>query len=633
MPIFSNKYKLTSDIFGKTDSETLKPSYLGITFNKTFEISQSENDAWTNNTGTDYSSETILLGGVQQINDVQQKRICFRWNISIPKHSRIVNAYINITVNTTTPIYTGFTSQIFAINDVATPPFSDVNESVWHTRVKVTGGVNWVLPSIISANESIITPNISTKLQAVINRNDWTNNSIFGVIIRPSANLQDLEHLEIWSFDGLQSKFVPKLYIEWEESPRFIALPVDIDIQNGTKGYYLDWTAIDDNPTTYSLYRNGTLVGQGTWESGTKIRYNIPNNLEIEIYNFTIQINDGDGNYDKDSVLVNVTFLNLPVITDIEFIQNGEVRDYFITGDGPFTLKMYNNTPISVEITLTAFYANYNASLVTYIDGIGWIDVILSPYTVSWPPTYPALEYELNYTNGAFQLTPHDNDQYVWMFIAWIIPLGYYFKNVSSIESNVLNIFNVKVNGGESFIYNDTHYNTNNPAISNELTLNVLNKDTKAPTFHPPELYIPNNPKSNYELRINTSDGEFESGIENVFIYYTIGDEESLYSVEMLYFDGLYYGDIPRQSSGLKIQYQIKIIDYNGNSIETLTYSFITPAFKEPSIITPIIGLVIFTLTIIALSLFFRIRNKRIFTPPKVKQDLIKKKKLSRRRI
>lgn len=603
-------------------------SYLGVNFNNTFQISQSEDDAWTNNSNTDYISKLVQLGGVAQVNNIQQKRICFRWNLSIPENSRIVNAYINLTVNDTTLIYTGFTCQIFAINDVATPPFSDVNESIWYTRPKVTGGINWLIPGTLSANQSLISPDISSKLQSVINRADWINNSIFGIIIRPTQNLQDLEQINLWSYDGLHLQYIPKLYVEWEESPRFTDTPSDIDIQNGTNGYYIDWTAIDDNPTIYSLTRNGSLVDQGIWESGVKINYNIPNDLVIGLHNYTIQINDVDGKYDIDTVYVNVSNLNLPILTNIEFIQNGAIRDFFVTGDGPFSMKIYNNTPISVNVTLTAFYANYNASLVTYIDGIGWIDVILSPYSVVWPPTYPALEYNLNYTDGAFQLTPPHNDQYVWMFIAWIIPLGYYFKNVSSIESNVLNIFNIKINGGESFIYNGTHYNNNDPAIYNELTISVLNKDTKAPTYHSPELYLPANPKSNYELRINASDGEFESGIKSVIIYYTIGNEEDLNSVEMLFFDGLYYGDIPRQSSGLEIQYYIEIKDYNGNSIKTVTFSFITPTFEEPSIIPPIIGIMIFAIIALSLSMFYRYKNKKIFRPLVAKEKLSKKKKI-----
>ena len=81
----------------------------------------------------------------------------------------------------------------------------------------------------------------------------------------------------------------------------------------------------------------------------------------------------------------------------------------------------------------------------------------------------------------------------------------------------------------------------------------------------------------------------------------------------MLYFEGIYFGDIPRQSAELEVRYYIKITDYSGNSVETPIYTFVTPIFEEPPIGALIITLFSLIVVSLGIGIFFRFRNKRRF--------------------
>jgi hypothetical protein len=99
--------------------------------------------------------------------------------------------------------------------------------------------------------------------------------------------------------------------------------PADIEIEFGTTGRQIQWTATDSNITStanYTIKRNGTEVATGTWVSGAKISYNIPGDLPVGYYSFVIEVNDGHGLTASDEVIVTVTE-NANTVVPSSFMQ------------------------------------------------------------------------------------------------------------------------------------------------------------------------------------------------------------------------------------------------------------------------------------------------------------------------
>ena len=196
-----------------------------------FNLTQSADDAWTQTAGTDYTSDGLELGGHNNAGNAAQKRVCLRWNISIPQNAVITNAYINLTVKDTSiaPVYNGITANIQAFDSSATPPFDDTNENIKATRTR-TAAVSSPLASSYSQNDTVQTSDISSIVQTIVSRGDWVNNSIFGVYIYPTGVTNTPapgETIEFWSYDAGNPDYYPKLVIDWDiaEDPSYSPEP------------------------------------------------------------------------------------------------------------------------------------------------------------------------------------------------------------------------------------------------------------------------------------------------------------------------------------------------------------------------------------------------------------------------
>ena len=84
-----------------------------------------------------------------------------------------------------------------------------------------------------------------------------------------------------------------------------INMPQAVSYQEGTTGHSITWIAIDDNPTTYNITRNGTQVDSGSWSSGVGIMVSV-DGLSEGSYNYTCTVNDGDGLFDSFTARINV---------------------------------------------------------------------------------------------------------------------------------------------------------------------------------------------------------------------------------------------------------------------------------------------------------------------------------------
>ncbi|MHA2033104.1 MAG: hypothetical protein ACW99Q_27365, partial [Candidatus Kariarchaeaceae archaeon] len=90
--------------------------------------------------------------------------------------------------------------------------------------------------------------------------------------------------------------------------------PSDITYEEGNIGNSLSWIATDNNPDSYVIYSNESLVDSGTWVSGTPVAISV-DGLTLGIYNYTIFVNDTSGNANFDTAWITVQDTASPSIS------------------------------------------------------------------------------------------------------------------------------------------------------------------------------------------------------------------------------------------------------------------------------------------------------------------------------
>ncbi len=106
-----------------------------------------------------------------------------------------------------------------------------------------------------------------------------------------------------------------------ETNPPLVDNPPDIQYYYGDEGYFLTWSTFDENPLAYYILRNGSLLLWDWWAYGD---WNISidlDNLEIGIYNYTLNLIDSDGHNSTDNVIV-IVIPETGIIGDIGSIMS-----------------------------------------------------------------------------------------------------------------------------------------------------------------------------------------------------------------------------------------------------------------------------------------------------------------------
>ncbi len=120
--------------------------------------------------------------------------------------------------------------------------------------------------------------------------------------------------------------------------------PNDIVYDELSSNNMIVWNPSDAHPSQYTVYKNGSIHVSGGW-NGSAIIVDV-DGLSIGVYNFTILVEDVDGNNAIDTVIVLVVDGTCPLLdspSDVLLIKGG--TDYVITWN-PYDLH-----PISYTIT------------------------------------------------------------------------------------------------------------------------------------------------------------------------------------------------------------------------------------------------------------------------------------------
>ena len=87
-----------------------------------------------------------------------------------------------------------------------------------------------------------------------------------------------------------------------DSSPPTISSPSDFSFEEGSIGYFIEWTGSDAHPWWTKVWRDNTLVYDQSWSPlNNKIRISL-DGLATGTYNFTCSLFDENGNSITDTV-------------------------------------------------------------------------------------------------------------------------------------------------------------------------------------------------------------------------------------------------------------------------------------------------------------------------------------------
>ncbi len=246
-----------------------------------------------------------------------------------------------------------------SISDNLTIEWNDAADSLTHLVTydlyySSNGGTDWIL--IISGlTNSSYSWNTTTAFDG--------NNYLIRVNASCTANL--------WEFDDSDNVFTINNGISDPNPPIIIDFPNDLSYHELTTPDNLSWTATDQNPDTYSIWRNNSVVVSGyNWIN------NAPITVQIDdppgVYNFTIEITDTNGNSVVDEVWVTVN-PNLPPNVTVISPNGGEIlqNQIFIAWTASDELDM--------DLTFSVYYWN----------GHSWVNLVhdITVTTYQWDTT------------------------------------------------------------------------------------------------------------------------------------------------------------------------------------------------------------------------------------------------------
>ncbi|MBD3405277.1 MAG: hypothetical protein GF411_03960 [Candidatus Lokiarchaeota archaeon] len=134
-------------------------------------------------------------------------------------------------------------------------------------------------------------------------------------LVYDAGNLSEGDYnLTIWLNDtlGLESGNTVLFTVNASAAPNIIG-PADVDYEYGTTSYDLRWDFEDVSPDTYLLYKNGSLINSGTYDTAGMIEIDV-GQLDLGVYNYTLWMNDTLGHISTDTVLVTCQDTTIPTI-------------------------------------------------------------------------------------------------------------------------------------------------------------------------------------------------------------------------------------------------------------------------------------------------------------------------------
>jgi hypothetical protein len=172
-------------------------------------------------------------------------------------------------------------------------------------------------------------------------------------------------------FDASGNSIVDEALVFVSDASVFTFSPPDLSITNDTVGNELRWTVEDSNPSHYRIYKNGSIVQSGTWESGVDVTIDVSETV-INTYNYTIWVNDTDGNVVIDTAHVYVTdnpLVSTPVDIGYNEQSTGNSITWNATDTIPGTYEIFKDG-ISIQTGSWTNLQNITISIDGLLEGV-----------------------------------------------------------------------------------------------------------------------------------------------------------------------------------------------------------------------------------------------------------------------
>jgi len=223
---------------------------------------------------------------------------------------------------------------------------------------------------------------------------NWVNATAFNVSCDFNPGYWNVT-LDAW--DGTEN-VTDLVYINVTNTAPTVSSPANTSAAFGSAGN-ISWTVTDPEQTTssYTAYRNGTLLQAGSWTNNTAFNVTVPGTLGAGLYNITIDVTDGGTNstdtcwftVDKATPTVylylnesradltiygsdacNLTATVTPVgLTVVVEHANGTDISTPAAGSSQENVTGWENSPTSVDYSVRAYTAgnaNYSSATETW---------------------------------------------------------------------------------------------------------------------------------------------------------------------------------------------------------------------------------------------------------------------------
>jgi large repetitive protein len=335
--------------------------------------------------------------------------------------------------------------------------------------------------------------------------------------------------------------------VEDTTPPVFTNTPADFAYEFGTSDNQITWTVTDHQPYQFFIFRNGSQIRMGTWDSGIQIIQNI-DGLTLGNYNFTIIVYDSEGNKATNTVFVTVEDTIAPILiiipSDFTYEHNTTGHDisWNATDSHSHILFIYQNGSLMDTFAWTSGslitinvdsldLGTYNYTIVfTDTEGNQAVHSVFVTVVDTTPPVFTVTSTDFTYQYGSTgnQLTWTMNDNHPDNYII--------YRNGLEISSNYWangEIISLNVDGLELGSYNFTILVTDTEGnyVTHTTTVSVVMDPAQPPIFtevpgnytfehgtseHNIEWVATDDDASTYQIHINGS--QIASGSWNVNI-------------------------------------------------------------------------------------------------------------------
>jgi hypothetical protein len=157
-------------------------------------------------------------------------------------------------------------------------------------------------------------------------------------------------------------------------TPPVVSQPSNVTYEHGQTGNILTWVATDNYPATYSIYREGSFINGGNWNSGENINISV-DGLSPGVYEFVIFVQDTSFWMNSTSVYVivtpDVTKPNISTIPNFSIFENDTdiLLGWLATDFNPTTYELFVNGSSLVNGTWQ-YNVQINYTIVDYSPGI-----------------------------------------------------------------------------------------------------------------------------------------------------------------------------------------------------------------------------------------------------------------------